>query len=157
MTRFTAALISGGYILLLMATLGNRQDIQNVVDTMLGAQAHPLHSYALAQNPDYILIRTSWERDFGVTGYLTSPTGTWATIEHWNMLIPTGLYTLENTHSRKFGKRLPLISGVYKRSGIRIHSGNRAKDSKGCLIVSQASETSIINCIGTSRKKIFIY
>ena len=51
--------------------------------------------------------------------------------------IPTGTYTGKLTYSNKFKKTLPLIENVPGFSGIRIHSGNTADDSLGCVIVGQ--------------------
>lgn len=49
--------------------------------------------------------------------------------------VRNGLYPLKITYSPKFGKNLPLLEGVPARSGIRIHSGNTSKDTKGCILV----------------------
>lgn len=51
--------------------------------------------------------------------------------------IPVGTYTVKWTFSNKFGKFLPEIINVPAFSGIRIHSGNTAKDSLGCLILGE--------------------
>ena len=49
--------------------------------------------------------------------------------------IPIGIYTLTMTYSPRFKKEMPLINNVKGFEGIRIHTGNTAKDSEGCLIV----------------------
>lgn len=54
--------------------------------------------------------------------------------------IPTGIYTVTLTYSNKFKKVLPSINNVKGFSGIRIHSGNTAKDSLGCILVGQNKE-----------------
>lgn len=51
--------------------------------------------------------------------------------------IPVGTYTVKWTFSHKFGKFLPEIINVPPFSGIRIHSGNTAKDSLGCVIIGE--------------------
>lgn len=51
--------------------------------------------------------------------------------------IPTGVYDLEWTFSTKFKRFLPEIKNVKGFSGIRIHSGNTAEDSFGCLIAGE--------------------
>lgn len=48
--------------------------------------------------------------------------------------IPEGFYEIKITHSAKYNKMLPEIINVPYFSGIRIHAGNSADDSSGCLI-----------------------
>lgn len=54
--------------------------------------------------------------------------------------IPSGIYPVTITYSQKFKKKLPLISNVKGYSGIRIHSGNTAKDTLGCILVGKNKE-----------------
>lgn len=49
--------------------------------------------------------------------------------------IPSGTYPVVLSYSNKFKRILPEILNVKGFSGIRIHRGNKAKDSLGCLIV----------------------
>lgn len=51
--------------------------------------------------------------------------------------IPTGKYTVVVTFSPKFQRYLPLLKDVLGFGGIRIHSGNTAEDSLGCIIVGE--------------------
>jgi len=51
--------------------------------------------------------------------------------------IPTGRYRVTLSYSIKFKKMLPEILNVKGFAGIRIHSGNTAKDSLGCIIVGR--------------------
>lgn len=51
--------------------------------------------------------------------------------------IPTGTYTVTYTYSTRFKKYMPLINNVKGFDGIRIHSGNTAKDTLGCIIVGE--------------------
>ena len=60
------------------------------------------------------------------------------TLENAAKAIPVGLYNVQNSKSPKFKRELPLIynSTTVKASrGIRIHRGNTAKDSQGCVLV----------------------
>ena len=51
--------------------------------------------------------------------------------------IPPGRYRVVLTHSNKFNKVLPELLKVPGFSGIRIHSGNTAAHSRGCILVGQ--------------------
>lgn len=48
--------------------------------------------------------------------------------------IPAGRYEVKLTHSPRFGRVLPLVEGVPGFSGVRIHAGNTADDTEGCLL-----------------------
>lgn len=54
--------------------------------------------------------------------------------------IPYGVYTVKITYSPKYKKNMPQILDVPYFTGVRIHSGNSAKDSSGCVIVGIKSE-----------------
>lgn len=58
--------------------------------------------------------------------------------------IPTGIYTVLLTYSPKYKKVMPLINNVKGYSGIRIHSGNTAKDTEGCLIVGKNTKVGMV-------------
>lgn len=49
--------------------------------------------------------------------------------------IPTGKYKVKKTYSPRFKKQLPEILNVPNFSGVRIHAGNTAKDTEGCLLL----------------------
>ena len=49
--------------------------------------------------------------------------------------IPEGRYPIVITFSPTFKKWLPLLVNVPRFSGIRIHAGNTAKDTQGCILV----------------------
>ena len=48
--------------------------------------------------------------------------------------IPEGRYPVVVTYSPKFKKWLPQLLNVPQFSGIRIHAGNTAKDTEGCIL-----------------------
>lgn len=49
--------------------------------------------------------------------------------------IPPGRYVIAITRSQRFGQMLPLVEAVPGRSGVRIHCGNVADDTSGCILV----------------------
>ena len=49
--------------------------------------------------------------------------------------IPSGIYECVYTYSNRFKKMLPLLLNVKGFDGVRIHSGNYAKDTEGCILV----------------------
>lgn len=51
--------------------------------------------------------------------------------------IPIGKYQIVMTYSSKFKKVMPLLLNVPGFAGIRIHSGNTAEDTEGCIITGQ--------------------
>lgn len=51
--------------------------------------------------------------------------------------IPYGTYEVKLTYSNKHRKVMPQIMSVPYFEGIRIHSGNTANDSLGCVIVGE--------------------
>lgn len=67
--------------------------------------------------------------------------------------IPTGRYKVEVTYSPKFKRHLPLLIDVKGFTGIRIHSGNSAEDTLGCLLVGYNKvKGQVINSRVTSDK-----
>lgn len=64
------------------------------------------------------------------------------TLENADKAIPCGVYLVQNSKSTKFKRELPLVwnSGVPSSRGIRIHRGNTAKDSQGCILVGMGRD-----------------
>ena len=48
--------------------------------------------------------------------------------------IPPGRYEVIRNHSERFNRTLPLLLDVPNYFGVRIHPGNTAKDTFGCLL-----------------------
>ena len=71
---------------------------------------------------------------------------TWRDYEHGaykvkgRSAIPEGRYAVVISYSPKFKQWLPILLGVPKFVGIRIHAGNTAKDTEGCILVGKNRE-----------------
>ena len=51
--------------------------------------------------------------------------------------IPTGHYVVKMTYSPKYGRIMPEILNVKGYEGVRIHSGNTAEDTLGCILLGK--------------------
>lgn len=52
--------------------------------------------------------------------------------------IPAGSYAVLLTESPRFKRVLPYLANVPNFEGIRIHPGNKAEDTDGCILVGDA-------------------
>lgn len=67
--------------------------------------------------------------------------------------IPTGTYSVILSQSNRFKRILPEILNVPGWSGVRIHSGNKAEDTLGCILVgTRLNEQYIVNSRETEKK-----
>lgn len=61
--------------------------------------------------------------------------------------IPRGTYLVTVSMSKRFGKKLPELHNVPLFEGIRIHGGNKAENSEGCILVgSVRTKNGVANC-----------
>ena len=81
--------------------------------------------------------------------------------------IPFGTYALQVTPSARFKRPLPLVVDVPGFEGIRVHRGNHAEDTEGCIIVgatrgpafvgqSTAMEERLVKLLGTDVHRLTI-
>lgn len=63
---------------------------------------------------------------------------------HGNTAIPSGRYEVVISFSNRFKKMLPLLMDVPAYAGIRIHPGNTAADTEGCLLPGRNKGTDAV-------------
>ena len=56
--------------------------------------------------------------------------------------IPRGKYRIETSFSNRFQRVLPIVRDVPYFEGIRIHGGNTAANSQGCILVGKVRTSS---------------
>lgn len=86
---------------------------------------------------EMILIRDNIIGDAVLGSLLIGGQKICETLENKNYLLPYGDYKLSVSKSPTFGRELPLIFNdkIKMQRGFRIHAGNTASDSRGCILV----------------------
>jgi len=64
--------------------------------------------------------------------------------------IPTGAYKVQRTYSPKYKRLMPQVMNVKGYAGIRIHSGNTAADTDGCILLG---DNTAVGRLTNSRKR----
>jgi hypothetical protein len=69
--------------------------------------------------------------------------------------IPSGAYEVKVTMSPRFKRPLPLLLNVPNYEGVRIHCGNKAEDTEGCILVGTAKAVDWISNSKVAFDKLF--
>ena len=69
--------------------------------------------------------------------------------------IPEGLYEVVIDYSNHFQREMPHILNVPGFEGIRIHSGNNADDTEGCILLGLSRKTDWVGQSRTAFEQFF--
>lgn len=68
--------------------------------------------------------------------------------------IPCGTYVVRKTWSPRFKRMMYAVEDVPGFKGIRIHAGNRAEHTEGCLLTGRTRGQGVVNFVGESVKAL---
>lgn len=64
--------------------------------------------------------------------------------EYGKTCIPRGKYKVELSMSNRFKKLLPILINVPQFEGIRMHAGNTAADTDGCILLGRTRRNNFV-------------
>lgn len=70
--------------------------------------------------------------------------------------IPAGTYEITLTFSHRFQRILPLLMNVVGYEGVRIHPGNRATDTEGCILLGLNKSRDFISSSKVAFAKLYL-
>lgn len=69
--------------------------------------------------------------------------------------IPRGRYRVQLSYSQRFKRIMPEVLDVPGFTGIRIHGGNDAEDTHGCILLGAVrTKTGVAQCGGVNQRLI---
>jgi hypothetical protein len=71
--------------------------------------------------------------------------------------IPSGKYTVTNTFSNRFQKRMPLVLSVPDFEGVRLHGGSTVEHTEGCPLLGRDRSDdyrALISSVGLTDKLV---
>lgn len=71
--------------------------------------------------------------------------------------IPAGRYQIVMTYSNKFGCMMPELVDVPGFTDIRMHPGNMAEDTEGCILVGETESTDFVGQSRAAFKRLLPY
>jgi hypothetical protein len=74
---------------------------------------------------------------------------------HGKTAIPDGRYEVTISQSSRFGRELPLLLNVPNFEGVRIHPGNTAEDTEGCILVGETTSGTSIGKSKVAFERLF--
>ena len=101
--------------------------------------------------------RRDWERGY----FCDTLEPTWRDYKHGGYkvkgrsAIPEGRYAVVISWSPKMKQWLPILLGVPNFSGIRIHAGNTADDTQGCILVGKNTKVGAVLESTTTFKALY--
>ncbi|MDN5835886.1 MAG: DUF5675 family protein [Nitrosospira sp.] len=69
--------------------------------------------------------------------------------------IPAGRYEVVINQSQRFGRLLPLFLNVPNFEGVRIHPGNTAADTEGCILVGETKNEGFVGQSKVAFERLF--